>query len=97
MNADGIDIAGFRAKVNPEKLVRLADLAVKGSVSGTTAKAVLEEMYNTGKDPATILKEGERGQISDAGELERVAGQVIQANAQAVADYKAGKVQSLTF
>ncbi len=36
-------------------------------------------------------------QISDAGELERIVLEVIHDNAQAVADYKAGKSQSLKF
>ncbi|MDI6814969.1 MAG: hypothetical protein QMC90_02650, partial [Dehalococcoidales bacterium] len=36
-------------------------------------------------------------QISDTQEVKKVVSQVITANAQAVADYKAGKTQSLTF
>ncbi|GAG92791.1 unnamed protein product, partial [marine sediment metagenome] len=35
--------------------------------------------------------------ISDTQVVREVVSQVIQANAQAVADYKAGKTQSLTF
>ena len=58
---------------------------------------MLEEMYNTGKEPDTILREGERGQISEAQQMQGVVSQVIVANPKAVADYKAGKMQSLTF
>ena len=55
------------------------------------------EMFDTGKDPDTLLKEGERGQISAAGEIQDVAGQVIEANPKAVADFKAGKEPALKF
>jgi aspartyl-tRNA(Asn)/glutamyl-tRNA(Gln) amidotransferase subunit B len=58
---------------------------------------MLEEMFNTGKDPDTLLKEGERSQISDAQELDEAVSQVIATNARAVADYKAGKEQALKF
>ena len=37
------------------------------------------------------------GQISDAREIDKVTSEVIAANPQAVADYKAGKAQSLKF
>jgi len=97
MNANNIDIVDFRKKISPEKLADLLDLTLEGAISTATAKSMLEEMYNTGKDPDTILKEGERGQISDTKEIEEVVSQVIGANPKAVADYKAGKTQSLTF
>ncbi len=54
-------------------------------------------MFNTGKDPETLLKEGGRGQISDSGELAEAVAGTIRANAPAVADYKAGKEQAVKF
>jgi aspartyl-tRNA(Asn)/glutamyl-tRNA(Gln) amidotransferase subunit B len=97
MNAKSIYIVEFRELVSPDKLVRLTVLNSAGTVSAATSKSMLEEMYNTGKDSDTLLKEGERSQISDTGEIEEIVGQVIEANPKAVADYKAGKAQSLTF
>jgi len=97
INANNIGIIDFREKVSPERLARLLTLNSEGAVSTATSKSILEEMYNTGKDSDTILKEEDRGQISDTEEIEKIVSQVIQANAQAVADYKAGKTQSLTF
>jgi len=96
-NANNIDIVDFREKVSPERLVRLTDLIVKGSVSGTTAKPVLKEMFKTGKDADEIIAQRGLSQISDAKEIEEVTSQVITANTQAVADYKAGKEQALKF
>jgi len=96
MNANNIDINEFRERVTPKQLSRLI-LASHSAINISTAKSMLWEMFNTGKDPDTLLKEGERGQISDTQEIEEAVTQVIMANAQAVADYKAGKTQSLTF
>ena len=96
-NANNIDIVDFRKKVSPERLVRLADLIVKGSVSGTTAKPVLEEMFKTGKDSTEIIRERGLSQISDAEELEKAVIAVINGNNQAVSDYKAGKATALKF
>jgi aspartyl-tRNA(Asn)/glutamyl-tRNA(Gln) amidotransferase subunit B len=96
-NTNSIDIADFRRKVSPERLVRLTDLMVKGSVSGTTAKSVLEEMFKIGKDSTEIIRERGLSQISDAGELEKDVAAVIKSNNQAVADYKAGKAAALKF
>jgi len=97
MNANNIDIVDFRQKVSADKLVRLTVLNSQGIVNTATAKSMLEEMFNTGKDPSILLKEGERSQISDTQELEEAVSQVIAANAQAVADYKAGKEQAVKF
>ena len=97
INANNIDIVEFRAKVSPQRLAGLADLIAKGSVSGTTAKPVLEEMFNTGKDAAEIIAQQGLSQIGDSKEIEAVAVGVIEANPKAVADYRAGKGQSLKF
>ncbi len=97
MNANSIDIVKFGERVSPDKLVGLTLLNSQGVVNTATAKSMLEEMFNTGKDPDTLLKDGERSQISDAQELEEAVSQVIITNAQAVADYKAGKEQALKF
>jgi len=97
MNANNIDTVDFRKKVSADKLVALIVLNSQETVNAATAKSMLEEMFNTGKDPDTLLKEGGRSQISDTGELEEAVGQAIAANAHAVADYKAGKEQALKF
>ena len=96
-NDKNIDTVDFGKKVSPEKLVKLTSLVVTSSISGGTAKQVLEEMFDTGKDADTIIKEKGLSQISDAQEIGEVASQVIQANPQAVADYRAGKDQAVKF
>jgi aspartyl-tRNA(Asn)/glutamyl-tRNA(Gln) amidotransferase subunit B len=96
-NDNNIDTADFRARVSPEKLVKLTSLVVTGNVSGSTAKSVLEEMFNTGRDAADIITQRGLSQISDTQEVREVVSQVIQANTQAAADYRAGKPQAIKF
>jgi aspartyl-tRNA(Asn)/glutamyl-tRNA(Gln) amidotransferase subunit B len=58
---------------------------------------VLEEMFNPGRDAAEIITQQGLSQIGDSKEIEAVAVGVIEANPKAVADYRAGKSQSLKF
>ncbi|NLE08403.1 MAG: hypothetical protein GX631_04020 [Dehalococcoidales bacterium] len=97
MNANTIDITEFSGKVSVTGLVRLAELNSQGKISSATAKTMLEEMYRTGKDADTLLKEGDRTQISDASQLEEAVIQAIGANPAAVADYRAGKETAVKF
>ena len=85
------------AKATPQHLAEMLDLIDKGAISGPSAKAIFEEMFLTGKTAGKIVAEKGLSQISDSGEIENIIMQVITNNAQAVADFKAGKQQSLTF
>jgi len=95
LNATNTEISDSR--VSPEQLCQLLDLIQKGNISGTSAKLVFEEMFNTGRDAADIITQRGLSQISGIQEVKEVVSQVITANAQAVADYKAGKAQALKF
>ncbi|MBI2836280.1 MAG: hypothetical protein HYX85_01115 [Chloroflexi bacterium] len=83
--------------MSPEKLLGLTNLTSQAVVNTATAKSLLEEMFKTGKDADTLVREQGLAQISDIAELEKVAEQVIQSNTQAVVDYRVGKAQSLAF
>ena len=67
------------------------------TITIATAKSILEEMYQTKKGADEIIDQRGLSQISDTQELEKIVVEVINSNAQAVADYKAGKKQSLKF
>jgi aspartyl-tRNA(Asn)/glutamyl-tRNA(Gln) amidotransferase subunit B len=95
MNASNIEIAD--SKVKPEQLCRLIDLVQAGNISGTSAKTVFEEMFNTGKTADDIIKQKGLARITDSREIEAVIEQVISGNQQAVADYRAGKSQAIKF
>lgn len=97
INANNIDITAFRKKVAPGQLVRLLILNAEGNVSAAASKTILENMYETGREAGEIIKDMGLSQISDSGKIEEIANRVIEANPRAVADYKAGKEQSLKF
>jgi aspartyl-tRNA(Asn)/glutamyl-tRNA(Gln) amidotransferase subunit B len=97
INANSIGIIDFREKVSPEKLVPLMVLEKQGAISSTSGKSVLEEMFETGRGPADIIEELGLSQISDNETIEIEITKAIKLNPQAVADYKAGKKQSLRF
>jgi len=67
------------------------------TITIATAKSVLDEMYNTGKSADEIIAEKGLTQISDTRQLEETITEVINSNARAVADYRAGKKESLKF
>ena len=83
--------------IQPPQLRDLVALVKGGAISGKQAKEVFAEMFATGKDPARIV--GEKGirQESDTGAIEALCQQVIDANPKPVAEYKAGKMQSINF
>ncbi len=93
LNAKGIEID--KCKVTPENFAALLQIQADGTISGTMAKTVFEEMFSTGQDPALIIREKGLVQISDEGILAGVIDKVIAANPQSVADYKAGKEKTL--
>jgi len=97
MNANNIDINEFKKKVRPENFTGLLALESSNAVNTASAKLVLEEMFNTAKTAKEIINEKGLAQISDSGQLEETVLDVINSNVQAVADYKAGKQQSLKF
>lgn len=80
-----------------ENFAELITYIHEGKISSTIAKAVLDEMFRTGKDPSNIIEEKGLMQKQDADELEAIARAIIAANEKAVADYKKGNQNALQF
>lgn len=95
LNASNIEIA--ECPVGPEQLASLLQLMDKGTISGKIAKTVFEEMFATGKDAETIVKEKGLVQISDEGAIAAIVDEVLEKNPKTVADYRAGKERALGF
>jgi len=96
MNANNIDVAEFSKRVSPEQFRELIVYS-HSRINVTIAKLVLEEMFKTGKTALAIIQQQVLSQISDTEVIEKEVIAAIKSNAQAVADYKAGKKQSLKF
>ncbi len=95
LNARGIEID--EAKVSPTGLAGLISLVDSAKINGATAKAVLEEMFETGAGPMDIVEAKGLLQISGSDELTALVDEVIQGNPQAVADFRSGKDQAAGF
>ena len=83
--------------LTPKHLAELLGLVKKGVITGKIAKDVMDEMFRSGQDPETIVKEKGLVQIADQSELDPVIDRVIQANPKVVEDFHAGKDRALGF
>ncbi len=78
-------------------LANLVSLIDKGTISSKIAKDVLEEMFENPREPEEIIKEKGWIQISDEEEIKKIVQEILEANPQSIADYKAGKDRALGF
>jgi aspartyl-tRNA(Asn)/glutamyl-tRNA(Gln) amidotransferase subunit B len=78
-------------------LAKMVAMIDKGTISGTIAKKVFEKMFESKKDPETIVKEEGLQVVSDEGALADVVKKIIEANPQSLADYKSGKEKAFGF
>jgi aspartyl-tRNA(Asn)/glutamyl-tRNA(Gln) amidotransferase subunit B len=83
--------------LTPERLAGMLTLVDKGTISGKIAKTVFEEMYRTGKDAGTIVKEKGLVQISDSSEIEKLVDEVIAKHPGEVERFKGGDEKLLGF
>jgi aspartyl-tRNA(Asn)/glutamyl-tRNA(Gln) amidotransferase subunit B len=81
----------------PKDLADLLSLIRDGKINNNTGKKVLRDMFETGKDPKSIVKEKGLIQISDEGELEGVIEKVLDENEQSIIDYKNGKDRAVGY
>lgn len=79
------------------QFANLITLIDKGTISGSIAKTVFEEMIKTGNEPEKIVEEKGLMQVSDEGAIKEVVDRIISANPQSIIDYKAGKDRALGF
>jgi aspartyl-tRNA(Asn)/glutamyl-tRNA(Gln) amidotransferase subunit B len=83
--------------IAPQALAELLELIDSGAINGKQGREVFAEMFSTGKSAAAVVEERGLKQESDTGALEAFCLQVIEANPKVVADYRAGKAQSINF
>jgi len=83
--------------IRPAQLAGMLQLIDKGVISGKIAKTVFDEMYKTGKDAETIVKEKGLVQISDSSEIEKVVDEIIARSPKEVERFKAGDEKLLGF
>ena len=77
-----------QSPVSARHLGDLVHLVQDGTISGRIAKDVFAEMIESGDGPRAIIERKGLKQISDTGELERLADEIIAANPGQVATYR---------
>jgi aspartyl-tRNA(Asn)/glutamyl-tRNA(Gln) amidotransferase subunit B len=82
-------------RVGPEGLAELIRLVDAGTITGTTARQVFEQMWASGEGPRPIVEREGLTQISDAPALEAAIAEVIAASPVQVETYRRGKTATL--
>ncbi len=95
MKAKGLDYDSI--PLSPENLVSMMELQREGLISGKIAKDILIKMIETQKPPGQIVKEEGLEQVSDDAELSAIVESVVNANPDAVNEYRSGKDKALGF
>lgn len=83
--------------IKPKQLADMLALIEKGTISGKIAKTVFMEMYKTGKDAESIVKEKGLLQISDESAIEKAVDEIIAKHPAEVERFKAGEEKLLGF
>ena len=83
--------------VGPEALGGLLRRIADGTISGKIAKEVFEAMWAGEGDAEAIIERRGLRQVTDTGAIERLVDQVMAANPEQVAGYRAGKDKLLGF
>jgi aspartyl-tRNA(Asn)/glutamyl-tRNA(Gln) amidotransferase subunit B len=91
----GHDIAA--SPVSPERLAGLVRLIEKGTISGAIAKGVFESMFTSTRTADEIVNAEGLTQIDDESHIQQLIATVMQANADAVKQYRSGKTSAFGF
>ena len=89
IKSENVEIGQERAP--PSALVELIALADRGVISANSGKAVLGEMFTTGRPAREIIGEKGLTQVSDEGALAQIVDEVLAANPQQVIKFRDGK------
>jgi aspartyl-tRNA(Asn)/glutamyl-tRNA(Gln) amidotransferase subunit B len=95
LNAEGKEIED--CPIKPDRLAGMIKLIGDGVISTKIAKTVFEEIYKTGKDAESVVREQGLVQVSDTGAIEKIIDEVVRANPSQAAEYKAGKEKLFGF
>ena len=83
--------------LSPEHFSELIGLVDAGKVTAANAREVFGELAESGRAPAELLREKGLEAVSDEGELEGIAREVLDASPENVEQYRAGEAKVLNF
>jgi aspartyl-tRNA(Asn)/glutamyl-tRNA(Gln) amidotransferase subunit B len=97
MLKDAGDDAMTSVPVEPKRLAELIALAETDVISSTVAKEVLAKMWDSGRGAKEIVETEGLAQVGDTGALSAAVEEILAANPDAVAQYKAGRTNAFGF
>ncbi|MDF1536133.1 MAG: Asp-tRNA(Asn)/Glu-tRNA(Gln) amidotransferase subunit GatB [bacterium] len=85
------------AMVSPGQLAAIIGFVDNGTISGSGAKQLFEEVFTTGADPKAVVEAKGLAQVSDAGAIEEEVKKILDANPDQVRQFKDGNEKVLGF
>lgn len=89
LNKDGLDIS--ESPITSAQLGKLVIRIADGTLSGKLAKSLFEGLLNQEGDVDDIIAKRGLTQVTDMSAIEKLIDEIMTANPQQVADYRAGK------
>lgn len=85
------------ARMTPGQLARINSLVEESVISRSAAKTVFEEVYGTGSDPDSVVKEKGLAQVSDEDSIRSEVKKILDSHPDEVAQFREGKTKVLGF
>lgn len=83
---------GIRAtRAEPARLAALLRLLDEGRINAASAKAILEEVHESGEDPEAVMRAKGLEQVSDTDVIEEAVARVLESHPKEVETYRGGK------
>jgi aspartyl-tRNA(Asn)/glutamyl-tRNA(Gln) amidotransferase subunit B len=89
MNDSGLTLEGIT--LSAAQFAQLIDMVTDKTISGNSAKIVLNEMLRNGGDPQEIVKAKNLAQVSDTGFIQEAIEKILSDNPKEVEQFLAGK------
>ena len=83
--------------IQPKDFSQLINLTDRGDITDSIGRTVLDEMFETGKAPETIVKAKGLKPIDNIDVLEKILGEVMVENPDAVSKIKKGSTKPIDF
>ena len=92
-----MDLSINEIALTPAMLAQLIKLVEDKEISSKQAKEVFAECLISGKTPKEVVKEKGMMQMSDAGEIVKIANEVLDENPDVIDQYKKGRTNVVDF
>ncbi|MDR1081746.1 MAG: Asp-tRNA(Asn)/Glu-tRNA(Gln) amidotransferase subunit GatB [Deltaproteobacteria bacterium] len=90
-------ISPLESPFTPDLMAKLAGLHEDGTLGRRKVQELAEQLFSGGLDPVKVVRDRGLAQISDEGELGRMAREVVEAHPEEAAKYRSGQEKILSF